>query len=124
PGVACGLVRRVAALPVHGPFRRWADAGPPVRGCRWWRTNRAAAHLEGEPQPVVQPGISGYGLLAVCSASKVNVAAELTPCMTLPVDSGRLTRRQSTSLVPAARFRSPAWAPWAELPTAAPLSVV
>ena len=66
----------------------------------------------------------GYGLLAVCSASNVNVAAEVMPCSAFPVVRGRLTRKHSTSLAPAARFRSPAWAPWAELPSAAPLRVV
>ncbi len=39
----------------------------------------AARPPQDEPQPVAQPVNADYGLLAVCSASKVNVAAELTP---------------------------------------------
>ena len=36
----------------------------------------------------------------------------------------RLTRKQSTSLAPAARLRSPAWAPCVALPKPAPFSAV
>ena len=58
-------------------------AGGPEAGCGPPRS--------GEPRPVVQPEKSGYGLLAVCSALNVNVAAEVAPWRLSGADSGRLT---------------------------------
>ena len=52
------------------------------------------------------------------------IVGRLTYEILPPVPIGRLTRKQRTSLAPPARTRSPAWAPCAGLPMAAPLSVV
>ena len=49
-----------------------------------------------------------YGLLAVCSASKVNVAVVAADWYPLPVASGRFTRKHSVSAVFTAIERSPA----------------
>src|SRR5947207_8366223 len=50
---------------------------------------------------------TSYGLLAVCSASKVKVASEVAPWRVFPAVSGRLTRKHRTSLAPPASDRSP-----------------
>jgi len=54
---------------------------------------------------------SRYGLLAVCSASKVKVVVVAAPWNVLPVESARLARKQSVSELEAFSVRSPACAP-------------
>ena len=66
---------------------------------------------------------AGYGLLTVCSASKVNATTDVSALEGVSASSGSVTRKHSTSLSPPARKRSPAFWPWTALPNAAPSSV-
>ena len=61
-----------------------------------------------------------YGLLAVCSASKVNVAVVAEFWKPLPELSGKSQEKHRLSVAPEATLRSPASAPWAVSPNAAP----
>lgn len=62
--------------------------------------------------------LRGYGLLTVCSASKVNVAVVVAFWNALPVLSGSITLKHSVSEAAAASSRSPPCAPCALEPSA------